>query len=324
MDRGDRSPRERPGERPGFTRSAEPGGKRPFERNGDRIAPVGPDTGAAPTATGLRAGPLVRWIGSFSLKRSLLVFFGFAFLGAVATLIMGSDPGTLLGLLIMAGSFISALCVVRRSLYVLLPLPALSYLVLAIVVGGIHDYRTATSTTQLGLSFLQWIGGGFFTIFAATLLLLLIFGARLLAARQLVSGSFSVSAQRQAAGPRPARRQGRTPWDDGDSSDEDPRDARGNRTRVSRNRDSREPGSNPRPRPGTSRDPGPNPRPQPGTARDGGPRPGTSRDNGPRPGTSRDPGPAPRGNRNPPPGRGGPSFSARDNQVRRNSRNGNW
>jgi hypothetical protein len=272
----------------------------------------------------------VRWIGSFSLKRSLLLFFGFAILGAVATLIMGSDPGTLLGLLIMAGSFISALCVVRRSLYALIPLPALSYLVLAIVVGGIHDYRTATSTTQLGLSFLQWIGSGFFTIFAATLLLLLIFGARLLAARQLVSGSFSVSAQRQAAGPqpasrpRPARRQGRTPWDDGDSFDEDPRDARDSRDRDDRDGGprpgtSRDPG--PAPRPGTSREPGPSPRP--GTSRDSGPRPGTVRDNGPRPGTSRDPGPAPRGNRPPPPGRGSPSFSSRDDRVRRNSRDGN-
>jgi hypothetical protein len=280
----------------------------------------------------------VRWIGSFSLKRSLLLFFGFALLGALATLIMGSDPGTWLGLLIVAGSFISALCVVRRSLYVLIPLPALSYLVLAIVVGGIHDYRTATSTTQLGLSFLQWIGSGFFTIFAATLLLLLIFGARLLAARQLVSGSFSVSAQRQAAGPlpagrpRPARRQGRTPRDDGDSFDEDPRDSRDSRDRGDRDRGDRDAGPRPgtsrdpgpAPRPGTSREPGPSPRPRPGTSRDSGPRPGTVRDNGPRPGTSRDPGPAPRGNRPPPPGRGNPSFTSLDDRVRRNSRDGNW
>jgi hypothetical protein len=240
----------------------------------------------------------------------------------------------------LTGALISALCVDRRSLYVLIPLPALSYLVLAVVTGGIHDSGTATSTTQLGLSFLQWIGNGFFTIFAATLLVLLIFGARLLAGRQLVSGSFSVSAQRQAAGPRPsgrprpARSQGRTPRDDGDSFDEDPRDSRdGDDSGGRDDRDDRDAG----PRPGTSRDPGPGPRPgtsrdsgsspppRPGTIRDSGPRPGTVRDNGPRPGTSRgDPGPAPRGNRPPPPGRGGPSFSSRDDRVRRNSRDGNW
>lgn len=153
-------------------------------------------------------------------------------LGAVATLVTGSEPGSLLGNLIVLGAVITALGIRRHAVYLLIPLPALAYLVLATATGVIHDSGAVTSTTQLGLSFLQWIGNGFFSLCAATILVLLIFGARLLASRQLVSGSFPMSAQRPAAGrpnraplspdDRPdsrrddRRRTSRAPWDDPD------------------------------------------------------------------------------------------------------------
>lgn len=102
----------------------------------------------------------------------------------------------MLGTLIVIGAVVAALIIERRSLYLLFPMPALSYLVLAILTGLIHDGGSGTSTTQLGLGFLQWIGNGFFAMCAATILVGVIFGARLLASRQLVSGTFPMSEQR--------------------------------------------------------------------------------------------------------------------------------
>lgn len=185
---------------------------------------------------------MLRWIGTFSVKRSLTIYFVIALLGAVATLVTNRDPGALLGNLIVVGAVIAALTIRRRALYLLIPLPALTYLVLGVLTGLVHDNATDTSTTQLALNFLQWIGNGFFSLCAATILVLLIFGGRLLASRQLVSGSFPMSAERSATAERPGRAQlssggrpdsrrddrrraSRAPWEDADPwYDQGPRD----------------------------------------------------------------------------------------------------
>lgn len=159
-------------------------------------------------------------------------------LGAIITVVTGSDPGAVLGDLIVLGAVIAALGVHRSRVHRLFPLPALTYLLLAVITGFIHDSSAATSTTQLGVYFLQWIGSGFFAMFAATLLVGLILGARMLAARQLVSGSFTMSQPRPAAsrgdgsvlapGGRPgsgrdSRDDRRAPKDDADAWYEEPR-----------------------------------------------------------------------------------------------------
>jgi hypothetical protein len=245
------------------------------------------------------------------------VFFGAAVLGAILTLVMGRDPGALLGSLILIGAVIAALGIHREHAYLIIPMPAVTYLVLAVVTGGIHDTSTETSTAALGLSFLQWIGSGFFSIFGATLLVLLIFGGRLLASRQLVSGSFTMSshraANRAASGrpgralmtgrPAPARRESRAPWDDPDPwydrdsrddrdarGSQDPRDDRGDRdTRRDRQSDGR--GRQPRSLP-SDRSLPPNRGDRPGwddgPGRDAPQTPRQPRPRGPRPGTSGD------------------------------------
>jgi hypothetical protein len=145
-------------------------------------------------------GPALRWIGSFSTPTAVMVFYAAAVLGAIATLITKSGPGGLLGGLIIVGAVLSALGIRRRKLYLLLPLPTLTYLVLAILTGAVHDHGTDGSTTGLGVNFLQWIGNGFLSLFAATILVGVIYGTRALASRLLVSGSFPMSEQRSAAG----------------------------------------------------------------------------------------------------------------------------
>lgn len=257
-DRPD-SPR-RPADR-GATRGGAHHGPRDAAGRGpsDRAGRAGPRRAARPDpgAGELRAGPALRWIGTFPLKLALTVFFGAAVLGALATLVTGNGPGGLLANLILLGAVVAALGIERRSLYLLVPMPALTYLVLAVVTGAIHDSGSDTSTTQFGLNFLQWIGNGFLSLFAATVLVLLVFGARLLASRQLVSGSFAMSAQNSAAG-RPAasrpghafpspsgrpdprradrRRPSRPPWDDAGPWYDAPRDRE---QRKGRERDSR-------------------------------------------------------------------------------------
>lgn len=161
----------------------------------------------------------------------MLLFLLFAVVGAVGTVVTKRDPGALLGILIVIGSVVAALCIQRRAVYKLLPLPALSYLVLATMAGAYHDRKIDVSKTELGLNFLQWMGSGFLAISASTILILVIMGGRLLASRLLVSGEFRASAGRPPAGRPPAgrpprtslasggqperRRGDRPPWDDG-------------------------------------------------------------------------------------------------------------
>ncbi|HWG00885.1 MAG TPA: hypothetical protein VG164_03420 [Trebonia sp.] len=212
----------------------------------------------------MRAGPLLRWIGSFSTRRALL--------GAVGTLIAGREPGFLLGFAIIVGTIITALGIKRPASYVIIPLPALTYLVLATLTGAVHDSGIDTSKEAIGLSFLQWIGGGFFAISVATIAVLLIFGARLIASRQFVSGQFAMSARRPPAGrfprapmttgsrldqsqrPRESRapwekaepwdplapRDKRDPWKDRDPRDRGPRDNRDSKTGRDERRDERD------------------------------------------------------------------------------------
>jgi hypothetical protein len=184
------------------------------------------------------------WVGSFPTGRALLVFFGFAVLGAVGTVATDRDPGSLLGLAIIVGSAIAALGIRRRTSYVIIPLPALTYLVLAGLTGAYHDRGIDTSKTAYGLSFLQWIGSGFSTICVATIVVLLIFGARLLISRMFVSGQFAMS-ERQPPASRPPR--GRAPRE---SADPWHRDERGPRDEPDQWRD-RRPENRPSQRPGT-------------------------------------------------------------------------
>ena len=139
-------------------------------------------------------------------------------------MVSAREPGFLLGFGLIVGSFIASLAIRRHSLYVLIPLPALTYLVLAIVTGYAHDHALGSSTEILGTDFLQWIGGGFSGICVATILVLIVFGTRLVVSRQLVSGQFSSSSQRSGSGRFP-----RTPMSPPERSDRGQANGRGGR-----------------------------------------------------------------------------------------------
>jgi hypothetical protein len=123
-----------------------------------------------------------------------------ALLGVLGTLLTGSEPGKLLSYLLIIGSVLAAVGIRRRSLYLLIPLPALTFFVCAVITGAVKDSNIDTSKTELGLTFLQWIAGVFFAMCAATILVLLIGAGRWLLSRQLVSGQFGMSSAGAARG----------------------------------------------------------------------------------------------------------------------------
>ena len=112
-----------------------------------------------------------RWAGSGRARcagaRGLLIIASAA-LGAAATIATRSQPGLALGLFVLAGTVVAALTVEPRAGRLIFPVPALSYLVAALVAGGM--YNRSADNTELAVGAAQWIANGFFVMVLATLL----------------------------------------------------------------------------------------------------------------------------------------------------------
>jgi hypothetical protein len=254
----------------------------------------------------LRSSPLLRWLGTMSTRNAMLVLVAATLLGTVFTLFAGSEPGFVLGLFITVGSVAAALGVRRGAVYLVFPLPAFAFFVAAVITGKVKDSNLGSSTAGLGVGFLQWIADIFFPMVIATILVLIVGGARWLLARQLVTGDFPMSAGRQGAPrPVPAPAPGpRRPASDAPWADQSRPDSRA--PRPTQDRPADRPGTGPRPGPDagrpdrtpreqrTDRDSLGDPRssaadPRARDSRDGRPAtPGQSRDRAPRP-PARDP-----------------------------------
>jgi len=185
------------------------------------------------------------------VKMAVLVLSAAALLGVIFTLVAGKDPGFLIGLFVTVGAAIATLGVRRGGVYLFFPLPALATFVAAVLTGKVHDSQLASSATGTAVGFLQWIAGVFYPMCAATIVVLLIGGARWLLARQLVTGQFTMSGGRPRPGERPvpgdrpvpsARRPASDPW-----SAADPAAERGPRPGQDRQRQDRQGRDRPRP-----------------------------------------------------------------------------
>lgn len=174
--------------------------------------------------------------GAWRERRAVLVLFGIALLSLVGTIAIGHDPGFLIGILLVVGSVIAAIGVQRPAVHKLIPLPALSYLVTTTVAGWVKDQGNINDSKELITSFLTWIGGGFFGLVAATVLVVLITFIRWLASRLLASGQLPAAPSGSGrATPDPASRDpwtDRTPRGDGPRRDSAPADDRGPRDRA--------------------------------------------------------------------------------------------
>jgi len=89
-----------------------------------------------------------------------------------------SVPGFLLGLLVVAGTVAAALAVRPRAGRMIFPVPALAYLVAALISGIVFNRSAASSKAALAIGAAQWVAGGFFAMVLATVLAVAIITAR--------------------------------------------------------------------------------------------------------------------------------------------------
>ena len=126
-----------------------------------------------------RAGPRrARWWGTRPTRLGVFIVLGWAAAGAIATVAAKREPGSLLGVFIVAGTVIAGLAVRARSAHVIIPVPALAYLVAGSIAGLIRDRAADTSRTAIITSLTQWFAGGFLAIGIATVLAVAIAAAR--------------------------------------------------------------------------------------------------------------------------------------------------
>ena len=122
---------------------------------------------------GLRArgsgGRLSRiWQGSLSGGLGICVILGSGVIGTIATIVTRAQPGSVLGLAVLAGTVAAALTVQPRTGRLIFPVPALSYLAGALASGVVYD--RSSNKTELAVGAAQWIANGFFVMVLATLL----------------------------------------------------------------------------------------------------------------------------------------------------------
>jgi hypothetical protein len=230
----------------GWGRGAEPapGGAGAPRRNQSGVpgASGGLDDGfrAGPRRTGRTPGglddrlrsqrpPAFRWLGATSTRGAVYILAAAALLGVIGTLLTGREPGFWLGFCTIVGSIVAAFAIRRGRLHMLIPLPALVLFFGAVVTGAFHDRGVDTSTTEIGVNFLQWIANVFFAMCAATILVLVIAGGRWLLSKQLVAGQFPMSGGGAGTSGRP--RPGPSPRPAAPSPGREPRDEQGAGTR---------------------------------------------------------------------------------------------
>jgi hypothetical protein len=162
-------PRRLPG---GSGRREGPGGHRRDD------APAGGDRAAR--AAGFGGDVAVRspgW-GMLPGRYGVLIMTASAALGAFVTILAGTEPGTALSVVLVAGALAGAFAVHPSAAYWLVPVPAIAGFAAALLAGVVHDRAVDTSHTVLALNALGWMAGGFAAMAAATVATLVIVVAR--------------------------------------------------------------------------------------------------------------------------------------------------
>jgi hypothetical protein len=108
------------------------------------------------------------WQGSLRGSLGVCVIVGSAVIGVIATIVTHAQPGSVLDLAVLAGTVAAALTVQPRTGRLIFPVPALSYLIAALVAGV--AYERSSDKAELAVGAAQWIANGFFVMVLATLL----------------------------------------------------------------------------------------------------------------------------------------------------------
>ena len=108
--------------------------------------------------------------GSLSGGLGVAIVAASTALGASATMLTGKEPGSILGVFVIVGTVAAAVAVRPRAGRAIIPVPALSYLIAAMVTGVIYEHSADISKTALAINAAQWIANGFFAMVLATVL----------------------------------------------------------------------------------------------------------------------------------------------------------
>jgi hypothetical protein len=131
-------------------------------------------------------GRAPHWWGSRPGRLGVLLVIAGTLAGLVGTVLAGSEPGLALDAGLIVGTVAGAIAVRPQAAYVIIPVPALAYVVAASVAGFVHDHAIDTSRAALAVGLTQWIAGGFLIMIAATLLAMAIAAIRWLGSRHTV------------------------------------------------------------------------------------------------------------------------------------------
>lgn len=101
-------------------------------------------------------------------RYGVLIMTAGAAVGAFATILVSTEPGTALGACLVAGALAGALAVHPRAAYRLIPVPAIVGFVAALLAGVVHDRAADTSRTLLAINAFGWMAGGFVAMAVAT------------------------------------------------------------------------------------------------------------------------------------------------------------
>jgi hypothetical protein len=111
-------------------------------------------------------------------RYGVLIMTAGAAVGAFATILVSTEPGTALGVGLVAGALAGAFAVHPRVAYRLIPVPAIVGFVAALLAGVVHDRAADTSRTLLAINAFGWMAGGFVAMAVATAVTLVIVVAR--------------------------------------------------------------------------------------------------------------------------------------------------
>jgi hypothetical protein len=110
----------------------------------------------------------VGWFGALTGVAGIVIVAASALFGAVVTVLIRHDPGTVLGVVVLAGTVVACLAVRARSVRLLIPAPTLCYVPAAVIAGAVNDRATDTSHTMDLVNAGSWIANGFLMMALAT------------------------------------------------------------------------------------------------------------------------------------------------------------
>jgi hypothetical protein len=117
--------------------------------------------------------------GTLSGAGGIIIVAISALFGAIVTVVMKRDPGTVLGVFVVAGTLVACLAVRARSVRLIIPAPTICYVPAAVIAGAINDRSTDTTHTMDLLNAGSWIANGFLMMALATIAAIVFTGLRL-------------------------------------------------------------------------------------------------------------------------------------------------